>query len=74
MASDKPNDHWCEHGYFMPEPGEGECLRCDLVYMKRNNEELRAIIRALTRALTLAVGEERAAAELEKAHKEAKDA
>jgi len=36
--------------------------------------ESRAIIRALTRALTLAVGEERAAAELEKAHKEAKDA
>ena len=68
---DKPaprvdEEGWCPHGFFEPE--SGDCPQCDC-------DSLREVIRALTRALTLAVGEERAAAEaLEKAHKEAKDA
>lgn len=38
--------------------------------MARDLRESKAIIRALTRALTLAVGEERAAAELEKVYRQ----
>jgi hypothetical protein len=51
----------CPHGFFEPE--SGDCPQCDYA-------TLREVIRALTRALTLAVGEERAAAELEKVYRQ----
>lgn len=52
---------WCPQGFFKPE--SGDCPRCDY-------DSLREVIRALTRALTLEVGEERAAAELEKVYRQ----
>lgn len=57
-----------------------EGTTCDLITERFFNDEsvavreLRAIIRALTRALTLVVGQDAAAEALERAYKEARDA
>lgn len=61
----------CGAPYDVRDP---DWLKHDLVCPKHPMRDVERERDALTRALTLAVGEERAAAELEKAHKEAKDA